>query len=363
MRPTPAIPVIDGHNDTLTSLRIADAGADPPRSFLRRGGSGHLDLPRAREGGLAGGFFAIFTASPGYARTLRPLVAEDGTVVPGGWSVELPPRLDRRRADRFTRSVMADLFRLLRRADGEMALVRSADDLERCLEDGTFAVILHIEGAEAIDTRLELLDVLHQAGLRSLGPVWSRPNAFAHGVPFDFPRSPDTGPGLTPAGRRLVRRCNELGILVDLSHLNARGFWDVAGISTAPLVATHSNAHALSPTPRNLTDAQLDEIAATGGLVGLNYHVGFLRADGDVAAGASLTEIVRHGRYIAERVGVEHVALGSDFDGATMPDDLSDVTRLPALLQAFSEAGFDEGEVRSIAYRNWLRVLRDTWRA
>lgn len=356
---TDTIPVIDGHNDTLT--RIARyPPADAP-SFLERSGEGHIDLPRAREGGLAGGFFAIFTSSPNYERRTQPLLGEDGEPVPGGWRTELPPKLDRRSALAFTLSVMSDLYRMERASGGAVRVVRSAEELARCLEDGTFAVILHIEGAEAIDTRLEALDVFHAAGLRSLGPVWSRPNAFGHGVPFDFPRDPDTGPGLTKAGLRLVERCNELGILIDVSHLNARGFWDVAQVSTAPLVATHSNAHTLSPTPRNLTDAQLDAVARSGGLVGLNYNVGFLRPDGNGDAETSLHEIVEHARYVADRVGVAHVALGSDFDGATMPSDLQDVTRLPALLAHLGSHGFSEDDIRAIAYGNWLRVLRETW--
>ena len=122
------------------------------------------------------------------------------------------------------------------------------------------AAVLHIEGAEAIDANFELLDVLYAAGLRSLGPVWSRPNAFGHGVPFRCPSSPDTGPGLTDLGKALIGACNRLRILIDLSHLNERGFWDVAAISNAPLVATHSNAHAISPHSRNLTDRQLAAI-------------------------------------------------------------------------------------------------------
>jgi membrane dipeptidase len=354
-----AIPVIDGHNDTLTRIRNAPPGQ--ARSFLERSAFGHLDLPRAQEGGLAGGFFAIFTASPDYARERKPQPSDGVEPVPGSWSVELPPRLDRRRARSFTLSVMSDLFRTIEASAGSMALVRTATELERCISDGTLAVILHVEGAEAIDPDLSLLDVLYEAGLRSLGPVWSRPTAFGHGVPFDFPRDPDTGPGLTPAGRRLIERCNALGILVDLSHMNARGFWDVAEISDAPLVATHSNAHALCPTPRNLTDAQLDAVAESGGVVGLNFNVGFLRADGDSDAETSLDEIVRHARYISDRIGVPHLALGSDFDGATMPGDLSDVTRLPALLDALLADGFGEDAVRAIAYENWIRVLSETW--
>jgi membrane dipeptidase len=350
--------VFDGHNDTLTQIR--NAPPEEARSFLERSDRGHVDLPRAREGRLAGGFFAIFTDSPAYERAFAPLVGPDGEEVPGGWSVALPPKLARRRALSYTLSVASDLFRLERESGGEMRVVRSARELEQCLASGTFAAILHIEGVEAIDTRLEALDVFYEAGLRSLGPVWSRPNAFAHGVPFDFPRGPDTGPGLTAAGRRLVRACNRLGILIDLSHLNEAGFWDVRRLSEAPLVATHSGVHTLSPSPRNLTDEQLDAIGATGGIVGVNFHKGFLRADGDWKADTSLVEIVKHARYVADRIGVEHVGLGSDFDGATMPDDLADVTRLPDLIEAMVQAGFSQTEVEAIAHGNWLRVLRET---
>ncbi len=356
------IPVLDGHNDTLTQIRNAPEGER--RSFLERSERGHIDLPRAREGGLAGGFFSIFTASRGYQRTPEPLLDEEGRAVPGGVHVPLPPRLRRSTATTYTLKVVSDAHRLAEAAPDEVAVVRTTAELGRCMGTGVFAIILHLEGAEAIDGALTTLDVLYQAGLRSLGPVWSRPNMFGHGVPFDFPRSPDTGPGLTRWGRALVRRCNELGIVVDVSHLNERGFWDVAELSDAPLVATHSNAHALCPSPRNLTDAQLDEIARTGGVVGLNFHVGFLRADGDGSGErpTSLTEIVRHARYIAHRIGVDHLALGSDFDGATMPTDLPDVSHLPRLLEALADAGFSRDEVARIAYLNWVRVLETTWR-
>ncbi len=291
------------------------------------------------------------------------MMDDDGEAVPGGWTVDLPPKLRRETALRYTLSVMSDLFRLEADAEGALKVVRTSAELRRCLEDGVFAMILHIEGVESLDTRLEALDVFYEAGLRSLGPVWSRPNAFGHGVPFDFPRGPNTGPGLTAAGRRLIGACNRLGILVDLSHLNEAGFWDVARISDVPLVCTHSGMHALSHTPRNLTDAQLDAVRDSGGIVGVNFHVGFLREDGDADAETSLTEIVRHARYAADRMGMEHIALGSDFDGATMPADLGDVTGLPGLVDAFLSAGFSEADMRRIAHENWERVLADTWRA
>lgn len=361
MPDTTPVPVFDGHNDTLTQIR--NAAPAEKRTFLERSDRGHVDLPRAREGGLAGGFFAIFTASSNWKRTVRPMIGPDGVEVPGGYSVDLPPRLPRPKALAYTLAVMSDLFRLEAASDGALKVVRTSGELRRCLEEGTFAAVLHIEGVEALDTRLEALDVFHAAGLRSLGPVWSRPNAFAHGVPFDFPRGPDTGPGLTAAGKRLVKACNRLGVLVDLSHMNEAGFWDVARISDAPLVATHACAWALASSPRNLTDGQLDEIRDSHGIVGINFHKGFLRADGDADRETSLTEIVRHARYVADRIGVEHVGLGSDFDGAKMPEDLGDVTGLPRLLEALRSAGFDDGDVRRIAHENWLRVLEETWGA
>jgi membrane dipeptidase len=357
------VPIFDGHNDTLTKIR--HGGPNAQRSFLERSELGHLDLPRAREGGLAGGFFAIFTSSPNYERVVGEVLDADGEVVPGGWSVQLPPKLERRIATSWTVSAMSNLFRLEAESQGEIEVVRSVADLRRCLADGTFAVIIHIEGAESIDRDLEALDVFYEAGLRSLGPVWSRPTIFGHGVPFDFPGSPDTGPGLTAAGRRLVKRCNELGVLIDLSHLNAKGFWDVAGLSDAPLVATHSCAWTLSATPRNLTDEQLDAVGDSRGVVGINYAVGFLRADGNGSGKVvtPLTEIVRHARYVVDRIGIDHVALGSDFDGARVPDDLEDASGLPRLIQAFRDAGFEQKEIEQIAYRNWVRVLEQTWRA
>ena len=353
------VSIFDGHNDTLTRIQTIE-GHDL-RTFLDGREEGHIDLSRARAGGLVGGFFAIFTGSPGWSKTLAPLLDAEGEVVEGGFSVPPPDRLPRSTAFRHVVKVTSGLLRLVAESQGELEIARTAADVRRCREQGRLAMVLHIEGAECLDTRLEALDVLVAAGLRSLGLVWSRSNVFGHGVPFDFPRSPDTGPGLTKAGRRLVRRCNELGVVVDLSHLNEAGFWDVARLSTAPLIATHSCAFALSPSPRNLTDRQFDAIAETNGVVGINFHKGFLRADGDWTAPTSVSQIARHARYVADRIGVQHVALGSDFDGATMPDDLPDAAALPTLVAALRESGFDDEELALIGHRNWERVLEATW--
>ena len=223
------------------------------------------------------------------------------------------------------------------------------------------ASVLHIEGAEAIDPDFELLDVLHEAGLRSLGLVWSRPNAFGHGVPFLCPSSPDTGPGLTALGKELVGACNRLKILIDLSHLNEKGFWDVAETSNAPLVATHSNAHALSPHSRNLTDEQLAAIRGTGGMVGVNFATSFLRADGRADADTPAELVIDHLEYMLERVGDDGVGFGSDFDGARVPAGIGNAAGLQHLVEIMRARDYGERLIAKVCSGNWLRVLERTW--
>lgn len=354
MTTLPTVPIFDGHNDTLLSLYLPKPGAE--RSFFERSAHGHIDLPRALEGGLAGGFFAVFIPAPaGEAPDLgKPPES-------GPYEAPLPPPLELGHAQRTALGMAGLLHRLAAESAGRLRVVRSAAELEGCLSDGALAAILHFEGAEPIDPGLEALDLYYAAGLRSLGLVWSRPNAFGHGVPFAYPRTPDTGPGLTDAGKALVRACNRLRIMLDLSHLNEQGFWDVAALSDAPLVATHSNAHALCASTRNLTDKQLDAIRDSDGMVGLNFAVSFLREDGRNDRDTPLETLVRHIDYLVGRLGEDRVGLGSDFDGATMPQALGDAAGLPALVDALRAHGFDEATLRKLAHENWLRVLRKTW--
>jgi membrane dipeptidase len=353
---TPPMPIFDGHNDTLLHLYLAERGQG--RSFFVRSDAGHIDLPRAREGGFGGGFFAVFVPPD---PTMMPPPGADLTITREGYEVEMAPPLDHTYALRVAVAVTASLLRLEEEADGQLKVVRTVDELVGCLREGVLAAVLHFEGAEAIDSDLDALYVFHAAGLRSLGIVWSRPNTFGYGVPFAFPRSPDTGPGLTEAGEELVRACNRLGIMIDLSHLNEQGFWDVARLSEAPLVATHSSVHALCASTRNLTDAQLAAIGESGGVVGVNFGVSDLRADGGLDVDTPLNAIVRHIDYITERIGIEHVAFGSDFDGTTIPSELGDVTGLPRLMAALRAHGYDDAALRQLAHANWVRVLRQTW--
>lgn len=354
-------PVFDGHNDTVLHLISDERGKG--RSFFERSEVGHIDLPRAKEGGFAGGFFAMFVPNDAQnMEKLKALAEKDPALIP------LPPALELDYAQQYAFKMMRKLFDVEKESEGQVKITRTVDEIETCIENDTLAMILHFEGAEAIDTNLDSLEVFYQAGLRSLGIVWSRPTAFGYGVPFRFPNSPDIGDGLTDAGKALVKGCNELGIMIDLSHLNEKGFWDVAKLSDAPLVATHSNVHAICATPRNLTDKQLDAIKESDGMVGLNFATAFLREDGgkglsaDERAKTPLTIMVKHIDYLVERIGIDRVGLGSDFDGAGIPAKIGDVTGLPNLISALQDAGYDDEALNKITHQNWMRVLRKTWK-
>ncbi len=344
--------VFDGHNDVLT--RLMRAGGLPAAQQFVDGSPFHVDLPKAREGGFGGGFFAVWVASPSGAGD--PFLA----MADGSYDLPLPPPLS---AEEALDDVFAEISILIRLEElGALSICTSVSALRSCLAEGRIAAILHLEGAEAIDGDLHVLDVLYRAGLRSLGPVWSRNTRFADGVPFRFPSSPDIGNGLTEDGVRLIKRCNELGIMVDLSHLNERGFDDAAALSNAPLVATHSNAHAVCPHARNLTDRQLDVIAASGGVVGLNFAGAFLREDGRMRSDVSDSVILRHLDHLLHHLGEDGVAIGSDFDGAVVPSQIKDVSGLPVLIDVMRAHGYGDTLVEKICHKNWLNLLERTWR-
>lgn len=345
--------IFDGHNDVLLKLYRA-GGLSAADTFLT-GRDGAIDVVRAKAGGFSGGFFAVYIPSP----SNRDERVEE--MCQPEYDLPLPEPIEWEDALPVAMSQAAILFDLEKR--GALKVCRSAADIRGAMDAGIIAAIFHIEGAEAIDPDLHTLEVLYQAGLRSIGPVWSRETIFGHGVPFRYPSSPDIGAGLTDHGLRLVKRCNELGIMIDLSHLNEAGFWDVARHSTKPLVATHSNVHAICPHSRNLTDEQLAAIRESDGMVGLNFAAAFLRDDGRMIADVPLSQMLRHLDYLIEHLGEDRVGLGSDYDGAIVPQDLTSCGDLPKLRQAMAEHGFDDALMTKLCHENWLRVLEKTWGA
>ena len=342
--------IFDGHNDAL--LRLWRAGDDAGASFITGGATGgasgdsggQIDLPRARAGGMVGGLFAMFTPPPALA----------------GGSIFNTEPVGFDAAHGATEAMLAIAEAMAKNHPDAIRICHDTAAIRAAVDAGALAIMLHIEGAETIKADLRNFDEIYARGVRSLGPVWSRDNAFACGVPFRFPSSPDIGGGLTGAGRDLVRACNAKGVMIDLSHINEAGFWDIAKLTSAPLVATHSNVHALCASSRNLTDRQLDAIAESEGLVGVNFAVGFLREDGKRDANTPLEILVRHIDYLLARLGENGVALGSDFDGAEMAAGFDSAAHLPKLVTALRGHGYDDALIAKICADNWLGMLEKT---
>jgi membrane dipeptidase len=346
---TTPVPVFDGHNDVLLRLWVKANGREA-QDFIEGDGLGHVDLPRMRAGHMTGGLFAVFAPSKDLdfpsSDNLNPPVS---------------PRVPQENALRVTLQMLTLLLQIEMNSSGALKMCRTVTDIQHCKENGVIAAVFHVEGAEAIDAELHALDQLYDLGLRSLGPCWSRSNIFGHGVPFRFPSTGDTGPGLTSLGVELIRACNQKRIVIDLSHLNEKGFWDAAKTSIAPLVASHSNAFALSAASRNLSDAQIKAIGDSRGLIGLNFATGFLRSDGHWAEATPLDMMLTHLDRLLDLAGEDCVGLGSDFDGAKVPRDIGGADGLPKLIEAMRTHGYGEQLIAKIAHANWIRVLEATW--
>jgi membrane dipeptidase len=301
--------IFDGHCDTLLSLLPGT------RRLAERSPEGHIDLPRLREGGVTAQVFAIFI---------------DQAHLPAGAAKQT--------------------LRLLNRDSLMLAL--KAADIERAKKEGRVAAVVGLEGAESVEGDLSLLRMFHRLGVRLLTITWSRRNQAADGV-----SEARTGGGLTNFGVQLVEECNRLGIVVDVSHLSPPGVRDVLQVSSAPVVASHSNAHALCPHPRNLTDEQLIAVAEKGGVIGATFLPAFITTDEEEA---SLERLLDHIDHIVRTTDVDHVGLGSDFDGFPPPPlvGLEDVTCVPGITAGLVERGYSADSIRKILGGNLLRVFR-----
>jgi membrane dipeptidase len=318
-------PVLDGHEDFITAIPRQN------RDFLEESAEGHVDLPRALRGGLGGAFVSIY---------LTDREAELNAV--GGAMRELN-----------------DYLTLCDRSGGRVRAVRTPDELDRALDEGAFAGIFHFEGADPVSYSLKELRVFYEAGLRSLGIVWSRDTIFGSGVRFT---GPQPTAGLTEAGLALVAECNRLGILLDVSHLNPAGFRDVARASERPFVATHSCVKAITPHVRNLDDDQIRAVAEKDGTIGIAFANSFLRPDMERQDDTPLDLVLAHFEHVIALVGDRHVSIGSDWDGTDVPRVLRDAAHLPVLLRAFRERGWSDDRIARVASGNFRRVLRAVWR-
>jgi len=307
--------VIDLHADTLLDLAAGRRSLDGSTV------GGHIDLPRLRRGGVDVQVFAAF---------VHPREAPEG----------------RRRV----RALIAAFDRTMERHAGQITPVRTVAEIELAQRAGKIAAVLAVEnGGDAIEGDVDQVDQLYRAGVRMMGLTWNPANLLADGA------SESRHGGLTSLGRQVVQRMQRLGMIIDVSHLSPQAFWDALAASRGPIVATHSDADAVHQHRRNLSDAQLRALAARGGVVGVNFYPPFLGA-------ATLDRVVAHIDHMVKVMGVDHVALGSDFDGITqVPAGLEDVSRLPALTAALLARGYRPEDVQKILGGNALRVFRQVW--
>jgi membrane dipeptidase len=307
--------VVDLHCDTILDLHAGDRRLD------QRSSKGHIDLPRLREGGVGVQVFAVFVA---------PRMAARG------------PARAMQLIDTFRQAVAAN--------SAQITQVTTVEQIERARRAGKIAAVLAIENGDALGGQVAALDELYRQGVRMLALTWNSSNVLADGA-----LGRDHG-GLTDLGRAVLARMEELGMVVDVSHLSERSFWHAMNATRGPIVASHSNASGLHPHPRNLTDEQLRAIAARGGVVGVNFYSGFLGLP-------TLARVLEHIDYMVKVMGVDHVALGSDFDGIPQaPSGLEDASKLPNLTDGLQARGYTTEQIHKILGGNALRVVRRVWR-
>ncbi len=324
--------VVDAHNDSIIAL-IRGGNLDlygqqlpdyPDRegavAYLRQylrplGQANQLDITKMRQGGLNAAFFAVDCTRP---RGNHLLYLMDAL----GYFIEE-----------------------VERCNGDILIARAAADIEQAQRENKLAAVLAVENSDALEKSLHVLPLLHQLGVRAMTLTHSTRSWAGDGCEVEG------GSGLTGFGRRLLERLNALGIVVDLSHLNERGFWDVVKMSDIPFMATHSCCRALCDHPRNLHDEQLAALAEKGGVVGITFVPFFIAVQNP-----TLSDLLDHLDHAVSVAGIDHVGLGSDFDGGG--DLVADATQLPEITVGLAARGYCEIDIRKILGGNQLRLLK-----
>ncbi len=356
--------IVDTHSDSL---------ARPVRhgeNIGVRTESGHMDLPRMREGNQTAQFFACFPS---------------------------PKFIEERKCIQVTLDYIDAFHTLCTNYPDQIEQATTAEDVRQIADSGKLAGILAIEGGHAIDDDLAVLRMYYRLGVRYMTLTWNNTNNWADGVLDEAKHD-----GLTDFGKDVVREMNRLGMFVDISHVAPKTFWDAIETTTKPVIASHSSAKVVCQAPRNMDDDQLRALAENGGVVGVNYEVTFVseryrlesdalneRKEGELKEAEDLhakepeklerakeeieakfkelrstelklpdyTEIVDHIDHMVKVAGVEHVGLGSDFDGCVTPDGMEDCTKVPKITEELIRRGYSDEDIRKILGDNFLRVM------
>lgn len=327
--------IIDGHCDSILDFHHGrrsfygspnlptNQSTNPPSTedHEAQSNQGHVDYPRLRQAGVGVQFFALFTSDEYVHRSYD-----------------------------YTQELL-DTFDQLVTPDKPMKKVLNSSQILECYNSQTLGGLLTIEGGEPIGDSLERLREFYHRGVRLMTLTWNRQNAIARGV------RAQGSEGLTAFGRQVVREMETLGMIVDCSHLSDQALDDLLDLCSKPIVASHSNSRELLGHPRNLTDQQLKQIAQTGGLVGLTFAGVFVDSD---PKKVTLDRALDHLERLINQAGIDHVGLGSDFDGFTAPYGLvmADCTGLPGIAQGLRDRGYGEADVEKVMGLNWLRVVQ-----
>ncbi|WP_293912552.1 MULTISPECIES: dipeptidase [unclassified Sphingobacterium] len=351
--------VVDGHNDVIyeSIFKSKDIG--------KRLNTGHTDLPRLKEGGVDVQVFAV-------------------------WSDD---KKWKKGAFNHANDQIDALEKMISKNSQQIELAKSSKDIDAILNKGKIAAVIGVEGGNMIESKIANLEKLYDRGVRYLTLTWNYNLPWVTAAAIEVKTSSDKGKGLTAHGKDIIRRMNELGMMVDLSHGGEKTFYDVIATSTKPILVSHSNAYALMPHYRNLKDEQLEALKKNGGVIGVNFYSGFLdptytervkklyrKHFGDKGnyklsptrqyeklpkklqheANAPMSKLLEHINYLVKKVGVDHVAIGSDYDGIESPPrELEDVSTFPLLTKALLEQGYSKEDVGKIMGGNFLRLLRE----
>jgi len=318
--------VFDGHSDIWSDVTIRSLRGET--DILRK-----YHLPRLREGQIEGSIFVIWVDPPydkePYKRTLQ----------------------------------IIDAVKKEAAVCDEIAIVKNYKQMMQAKAEGKFYIFIGLEGLSSVGENLRLIDEYYDFGARHAMLSWNEQNALATGV------QGDPGRGLTSIGKQAVKKIMDKNMIMDVSHLNEKSFWDVVSMAQAPIIASHSNARALSNAERNLTDEQLLEIRNLDGLVGINSFNRFVSLD---LSEQTVDKLLNHIVYICDKIGVEHVGFGFDFfefmsvDSMRSYSDqdtsytvgLEDCAKVPALLEKMRKAGFSKNEIDAISYKNFHRIIK-----